>query len=162
MRPTAGDYETRRGLKPFIEDFQVHLPDAFDPFRGIDGMEIYRAAAAHAAAHMVFTKEPVSAEQLSQAQMRFIELFEDARVEYLAYSEFPGLRKLWLSFFTAEPGQDDEFGEAHETMELMMRTTRAIMDPDYRDEIDLINQVADDFVSKSRFPRMRRRGGHAS
>jgi hypothetical protein len=142
MRPTAGDYETRRGLKPFIEDFQVHLPDAFDPFRGIDGMEIYRAAAAHAAAHMVYTSKPVSAEQLSQAQMRFIELFEDARVEYLAYSEFPGLRKLWLSFFTVEPGEDDEFGEVHETMGLMLRTARAIMDPAYTDSAGFINAAA--------------------
>jgi len=145
MRPTAGDYESRRGLKPFIDEFQIHLPDAFDPFRGIDGIEIYRAAAAHAAAHMVFTREPASAEQLSQAQMRFIELFEDARVEYLAYSEFPGLRTLWLSFFTAEVGPDDPYGEAHETMNLMLRTTRAVMDPDYTDEAGFINEVAANF-----------------
>ena len=148
MRPTAGDFESRQGIRPFIEDFQIHVPDAFDPFRGVDGMEVYRAAAAHAAAHMVYTREPISAEQLSQAQMRMIELFEDARVEYLAYSEFPGLRKLWLQFFTAEPGEDDNFGQAHETMDLMMRTTRAIMDRDYRDELDVINRVADDFVAK--------------
>ncbi len=148
MRPTAGDFESRQGIRPFIEDFQIHVPDAFDPFRGIDGMEVYRATAAHAAAHMVYTREPISAEQLSQAQMRMIELFEDARVEYLAYSKFPGLRKLWLQFFTAEPGENDELGQPHETMDLMMRTTRAIMDPDYRDEIDVINQVADDFVAK--------------
>jgi nitric oxide reductase NorD protein len=146
MRPTAGDYETRRGLKPFIEDFQIHIPDAYDPFRGIDGMEVYRAAAAHAAAHMVYTREPISAEQLSQAQMRFIELFEDARVEYLAYSEFPGLRKLWLSFFTAEPTADDEYGEPHETMAYMLRVTRAIMDPSYRDAEDFINRAAADFL----------------
>ena len=148
MRPTAGDYESRRGLKPFIEDFQVHVPDAYDPFRGIDGMEVYRAAVAHAAAHMVYTREPISAEQLSQAQMRCIELFEDARVEYLAYSEFPGLRKLWLSFFTAEPGEDDDFGEVHETMDLMLRTTRAIMDPGYSDGADFVNEVARDFRAK--------------
>ena len=92
MRPTSGDYETRTGLKPYIQDFQMHVPDAYDPFHGIDGIEIYRAAVAHAAAHMVYTRDPISAEQLSQAQMRCIELFEDARVEYLAYSEFPGLR----------------------------------------------------------------------
>ena len=145
MRPTAGDFETRRGLKPFIEDFQIHIPDAFDPFRGIDGIEVYRAAAAHTAAHMVYTRNPISAEELSQAQMRFIELFEDARVEYLAYQEFPGLRKLWLSFFTAERGKDDEYGEPHETMDLMMRTTRAIMDPDYRDGEALVNDVAREF-----------------
>jgi len=148
MRPTAGDFESRQGIRPYIEDFQIHVPDAFDPFRGIDGMEIYRATAAHAAAHMVYTRNPISAEQLSQAQMRLIELFEDARIEYLAYSEFPGLRKLWLKFFTAEPGENDELGKPHETMDLMMRTTRAIMDPDYRDEISVINQVADDFVAK--------------
>lgn len=40
--------------------------------------------------------------------MRFIDLFEDARVEYLAYIEFPGLRTHWMSFFTAEPEADDE------------------------------------------------------
>jgi hypothetical protein len=148
MRPTAGDYESRRGLKPFIEDFQIHVPDAYDPFRDIDGIEIYRAAAAHAAAHMVYTRNPISAEQLSQAQMRFIELFEDARVEYLAYTEFPGLRKLWLSFFTAEPDKDDEFGELHETMDYMVRTTRAIMDPNYRDTADFVNQTAAEFREK--------------
>ncbi|MCG8488675.1 MAG: nitric oxide reductase activation protein NorD [Chromatiales bacterium] len=148
MRPTAGDFESRQGIRPYIEDFQIHVPDAFDPFRGIDGMEVYRATVAHAAAHMVYTREPISAEQLSQAQMRMIELFEDARVEYLAYSEFPGLRKLWLQFLTAEPGEHDEFGKPHETMDLMMRTTRAIMDRDYRDQLDVINQVADDFYAK--------------
>ncbi|MCG7910071.1 MAG: nitric oxide reductase activation protein NorD [Candidatus Thiodiazotropha taylori] len=148
MRPTAGDFESRQGIRPYIEDFQIHVPDAFDPFRGIDGMEVYRATVAHAAAHMVYTREPISAEQLSQAQMRMIELFEDARVEYLAYSEFPGLRKLWLQFLTSEPGENDDFGKPHETMDLMMRTTRAIMDRDYRDELDLINQVADDYYAK--------------
>ena len=148
MRPTAGDYEPRRGLKPFIEDFQIHVPDAYDPFHGIDGMEIYRATTAHAAAHMVFTREPISAEQLSQAQMRFIELFEDARVEYLAYNEFPGLRKLWLSFFTAAMSKGEDSGDVHETMDLMLRATRAIMDPDYTDRADFINEVAADFKAE--------------
>lgn len=148
MRPTAGDYESRHGLKPFIEDFQIHLPDAFDPFCGIDGMVVYRAAAAHCAAHMVYTRDPISAEELSQAQMRCIELFEDARVEYLAYSEFPGLRTLWLSFFTAAMEGEDGVGEIHEVMALMLRTTRAIMDPEYRDPLSVIDQVATDFRTR--------------
>jgi nitric oxide reductase NorD protein len=148
MRPTAGDYESRRGLKPFIEDFQIHVPDAYDPFHGIDGMEIYRAAVAHAAAHMVFTCAPIDAEQLSQAQMRFIELFEDARVEYLAYSEFPGLRKLWLSFFDAVGVGEDGSGGVHEAMDLMVRATRAIMDPAYRDGLEFVNEVAREFRSE--------------
>jgi nitric oxide reductase NorD protein len=148
MRPTAGDFESRQGIRPYIEDFQIHVPDAFDAFRGIDGMELYRATVAHAAAHMVYTREPISAEQLSQAQMRMIELFEDARVEYLAYNEFPGLRKLWLQFFTAEITKDDELGKPHETMDLMMRTTRAIMDPDYTDKMAALNEIAADYRAK--------------
>ncbi|MET0066140.1 MAG: nitric oxide reductase activation protein NorD [Candidatus Thiodiazotropha sp.] len=148
MRPTAGDFESRQGIRPFIENFQIHVPDAFDPFRGIDGMDIYRATVAHCAAHMVYTHDPISAEELSQAQMRFIEMFEDARVEYLAYREFPGLRKLWLQFFTAQADGNDDYGKPHETMEFMMRTTRAIMDPDYRDDIATLNEAADDFRGK--------------
>jgi len=148
MRPTAGDFESRQGIRPFIENFQIHVPDAFDAFRGISGMEIYRATVAHAAAHMVYTREPISAEELSQAQMRFIEMFEDMRVEYLAYREFPGLRKLWLQFFTAQPDGQDDYAEPHETMDLMMRTTRAVMDADYRDPLDRINAIAADYRAK--------------
>lgn len=145
MRPTSGDFENRLGLKPYIEDFQIHVPDAFDNFRGIEGMEVYRATVAHAAAHMVYSHSAISAEQLSQAQMRFVEMFEDARVEYLAYQEFPGLRKLWLSFFSAAIPSNDEYGQPHEMMDFMLRTSRAIHDPDYQDALALINTLAADF-----------------
>ncbi len=142
MRPTSGDYETRQGLKPYIEDFQIHLPDAFDSFRGIDGMEMFRAAAAHCAAHMVYTRDALSAEQLGPAQMKFIELFEDARVEHLAIQEFPGLKKLWLRFFVDELTSDDEVVDLHPTLGLMMRMARALLDEDYRDDEALVNEIA--------------------
>ncbi|MGA7983371.1 MAG: nitric oxide reductase activation protein NorD [Chromatiaceae bacterium] len=145
MRPTSGDYETRQGLRPFIEDFQIHLPDAFDSYRGIAGLELYRAAAAHCAAHMVYTRAPLSAEQLSPAQMKLIELFEDARVEGLAMRDFPGLKKLWLQFFTAPLTPDDEYKDLHPMMDLMMRTAQALLDEHYRDELAVINDTAADF-----------------
>jgi nitric oxide reductase NorD protein len=145
MRPTSGDYETRQGLRPFIEDFQIHLPDAFDSYRSIAGLELYRAAAAHCAAHMVYTRDPISAEQLSPAQMKFIELFEDARVEGLAIRDFPGLKKLWLQFFTAPLTPSDEYKDLHPMMDLMMRTAHALLDEHYRDELTAINDVAADF-----------------
>jgi nitric oxide reductase NorD protein len=145
MRPTSGDYETRQGIKPYIEDFVIHLPDAFDASRGISGLETYRAAAAHCAAHLVYTTKPISAEQLSPAQMKLIELFEDARVEALAIRDFPGLRKLWLRFFTAPMTPDDEFRELHPMMDLMLRMAQALLDPDYRDDNALINDTAADF-----------------
>ena len=145
MRPTSGDYETRQGIKPYIEDFLLHLPDAFDAFRGISGLETFRAAAAHCAAHLVYTTRPISAEQLSPAQMKFIELFEDARIEGLAIRDFPGLRKLWLQFFTAPMTPDDEARELHPMMDLMLRMAQALLDPNYRDELALINDTAADF-----------------
>jgi hypothetical protein len=145
MRPTSGDYETRQGLRPFIEDFQIHLPDAFDSYRGIAGIEVYRAAAAHCAAHMVYTRDRLSAEQLSPAQMKFIELFEDARVEALAIRDFPGIRKLWLQFFTAPLTPSDEYRDLHPMMDLMMRTAQALLDEHYRDELAAINDTAADF-----------------
>jgi hypothetical protein len=145
MRPTSGDYETRQGLRPFIEDFQIHLPDAFDSYRGIAGIEVYRAAAAHCAAHMVYTRDRLSAEQLSPAQMKFIELFEDARVEALAIRDFPGIRKLWLQFFTAPLTPSDEYKDLHPMMDLMMRTAQALLDEHYRDELAAINDTAADF-----------------
>lgn len=148
MRPTSGDFESREGLRPYIDDFQVHLPDAFDEFHGINGIEIYRATAAHCAAHLVYTKEPISAEQLSQAQMQFIGLFEDARIEHLAIKEFPGLKKLWLSFFTSPATNDDESVEVHETMQLMMRMAQALLDETYVDELDYVNTLAADFRAK--------------
>jgi hypothetical protein len=145
MRPTSGDYETRQGIKPYIEDFLLHLPDAFDAFRGISGLETFRAAAAHCAAHLVYTTRPISAEQLSPAQMKLIELFEDARIEGLAIRDFPGLRKLWLQFFTAPMTPDDEARELHPMMDLMLRMAQALLDPNYRDELTLINDTAADF-----------------
>jgi hypothetical protein len=142
MRPTSGDYETRQGLRPYIENHQIHVPDAYDAFHGISGVETYRAAAAHCAAHMVYTRKPISAEQLSPAQMKFIELFEDARVERLAIHDFPGLKKLWLQFFTAPLGVDEDAREMHPAMDLMVRMSHALLDEDYRDEEEALNEAA--------------------
>ena len=49
--PTAGDFENRTGLRPFASEFKLHLPDATDDWDGIPGLDLYRAQAAHPAAH---------------------------------------------------------------------------------------------------------------
>lgn len=143
MRPTSGDFESREGLKPYIEDFQIHLPDAFDSLGGLDGIEIYRASAAHGAAHLVYTEKPINAEAISAAQMECINLFEDARVEYLAIKEFPGLKKLWSKFY-----QVDQAADLHETVSYMMRLSRALLDENYSDESSFIDQTAKAYRSQ--------------
>lgn len=97
LRPTSGDYETREGYKPFIEHHVIHLPDAYDDYAGIPGPLLYRAAAAHAAAHIAYSEGAIDAEALTPVQMIFIGLFEDARIEHLAVRDFPGLGPLWIS-----------------------------------------------------------------
>ena len=148
MKPTAGDYETRKGLQPFIEDWFLHLPDAFDDYRGVGGIEIYRAAAAHCAAHLVYTEDTISGEQLTPLHMRCIDLFEDARVEYMAIQDFPGLKKLWVQFFTAEATAEEEKVALHPGMDLMVRMARSLLDDDYKDDQAEIAEQAAAFRAK--------------
>ncbi|MDH5489316.1 MAG: VWA domain-containing protein [Rhodospirillaceae bacterium] len=142
MKPTAGDYETKKGLQPFIENWFLHLPDAFDDYHGINGIETYRAAAAHAAAHLVYTDQTISAEMLTPLHMKCMDIFEDARIEYLAVKDFPGLGKLWKKFFTNEPQDGDEVVKLHPAMDLMVRMARALIDDEYQDPNDEINEQA--------------------
>jgi len=132
MRPTAGDYETREGYKPFIEARVIHLPDAFDDFSGLPGKDLYRAAAAHAAAHLVYTTSPLSMEQLNPAQMFLIGLFEDARVEGLAIREFPGMKQMWSAFHAKVR---EVSCPTDPTVGLLERVAHALLDEEYRDDV---------------------------
>src|SRR5690606_37884663 len=50
--PTAGDFDSRTGLQPFIEGPALHLPDALDDWQGLPALDLYRAQVAHLAAHL--------------------------------------------------------------------------------------------------------------
>ena len=134
LRPTAADH---LGFRPFIEGHAMHLPDAVDDIGEISGHEFYRAMCAHMAAHMVYTLEPLNAEALSPAQQYFVGLFEDARVEYCAGSDFPGMKTLWRALMT----QSGERSYEHRGMELLEKTALALLDADRKtgdDEVDAI------------------------
>ena len=134
MRPTSGDFESREGYKPFIEDYFLHLPDAFDDYDGIPGLELYRATAAHCAAHLVYTKVPISAETLNPLQMAVISVIEDARVEALSIRAFPGLKKVWARLHTVQADQANTVGD------YLNRLARALLDSDFKDDDPWIAQ----------------------
>ncbi|MES0328519.1 MAG: VWA domain-containing protein, partial [Gammaproteobacteria bacterium] len=125
LRPTGADYTD---FRPYIEHRILHMPDAVDNMGKdnniIPGLELYRATAAHMAAHMCYSTAPISAEQLSPAQMFFIGLIEDARVEYKAIKDFLGLKKLWHSLLILE---SEEVAE-HETMPVLEHAALMLMD----------------------------------
>jgi hypothetical protein len=132
MRPTAGDFETREGYRPYIEDYLLHLPDALDNFviegeEPISGLELYRATAAHCAAHVVETRQPISAEALNPMQMAVISVIEDARVEALTIRRFPGLKQLWCKLHSATPAMNKSLGG------YLNRLARALLDETYID-----------------------------
>lgn len=138
MKPTSGDFETREGYRPYVEGYFIHLPDAYDDFvmgdTKLSGLEMYRAAAAHSAAHIVYTRDPISAEALNPWQMAVISVIEDARVETLAVRKFPGLKKLWVQLHTIEAGQCNTAGD------YLNRLARALLDEHYQDSDPWIAQ----------------------
>jgi nitric oxide reductase activation protein len=134
MRPTSGDFESREGYKPFIEDYFLHLPDAFDDYEGIPGLELYRATAAHCAAHLVYTKVPISAETLNPLQMAVISVIEDARIETLSIRTFPGLKNVWARLHTIQADQANTVGD------YLNRLARALLDSDFEDKDPWIAQ----------------------
>jgi hypothetical protein len=138
MRPTSGDYESREGYRPYIEGYFIHMPDAYDDWTGggepVSGVEVYRATAAHAAAHLVYTREPISAEALTPWQMAVIGVIEDARIEALALARFPGLAKVWHRFHTIDTGRAASAGD------YLNRLARALLDPAYSDDEPWIMQ----------------------
>ncbi len=138
LRPTAGDYETREGLRPFIEFPVIYLPDAFDDYGSISGKELYRAACAHAAAHLAYTEKPISAEALNPAQMFMIGLIEDARVEHLAIRQFPGLKQLWLPLHEAAMGGRESRDPA---LSFLERLARALLDREFETGDALIRET---------------------
>lgn len=138
LRPTSGDYETREGLKPYIERFVIYIADAFDDYKPfgddtpdearVSGLEIYRATANHCAAHLVHTGAPLSMQMLNTTQMAIIEAIEDARVEALACRDFPNMRASWLAL---HPPLDTS--EPQSVGDLLNRLARALLDLDSND-----------------------------
>ncbi|MFW6344793.1 MAG: nitric oxide reductase activation protein NorD [Halomonas sp.] len=134
LRPTSGDFDTAEGYRPFIGEGVIYLPDAYDDYRGLPGKHLYRAAAAHAAAHRVYSGEPLSPEGLNAAQMAVIGLLEDARVEQRALQDFPGLRQLWQAVHECRREERSELVGPDPVVERLERAALALLDPACSDD----------------------------
>jgi hypothetical protein len=138
LRPTGADFAD---FRPYIETHVLHMPDAVDDLGDIPGLEVYRATAAHMAAHMSYTTAAISAEELSPAQMSIIGLIEDARIEYKAIQDFPGLKRLWCSLLSIEHEEEPE----HPTVKVLERFALMLLDSSVRSDRKELNDFADQF-----------------
>jgi Mg-chelatase subunit ChlD len=114
----------------------IRLPDIYRGVQGDAAYALYRAAAAHAQAHLVFGGPRFPVGQLKPLQTALVTLIEDARVELLAMRALPGLRKQWSPYHIAVPAG------VVTAPTLLARLARVLFDPAYGDD--------DNFVAKGR------------
>jgi nitric oxide reductase NorD protein len=115
----------------------IRMPDIYRGVQGDAAYALYRAAAAHAQAHLVFGGPRFPVGTLKPLQIALVTLVEDARIELVAIRGLPGLRKLWAPYHVATPA-----GVATAPT-LLARLARALFDSSYEDD--------DSFVAKGRW-----------
>jgi len=141
--PYSVAFDDLRKPMPYFDEDGIRLPDVYDDERGVKGIDRYRAALAHMAAHRLWSQKMV-VDNWSPPQRMGVEAFEDSRVDYLAIKRYPGLRKL---FQTLHPVPDEKALELENTSLIRLRlamVSRAILDPDYQYE----NEVVREFVNR--------------
>lgn len=92
--PYSLGFDELRKPKPYYDTLGIRVPDVYDDQSGITGIDRYRATIAHIAAHRRWG-DAIWADNFSPFQRISIELFEDARVEYLTMQKYPGLRRIF-------------------------------------------------------------------
>ncbi len=119
----------------------LRVPEIFHGVPAHQAEALFRAALAHAAAHLRFTPARFQVGSLKPLQVALVSLIEDARVEQLAIRAFPGLRRLWLPFHLAAAG-------ATTAPALIARLARALLDPDYHDDDSWVRKGATLFFGR--------------
>lgn len=101
---------------PHLAQGVIHLPPHAEPPWRL-------AAAAHAAAHLVFSPPVFDGRGLKPVVRALVGVLEDARVETLAGRELPGLARLWRAQHVVTPLDGDGVDV------LLLRLARALADP---------------------------------
>ncbi|MDD2929039.1 MAG: VWA domain-containing protein [Sideroxydans sp.] len=133
--PYSVDIDELHKPMPYYTDDGIRLPDVYDDADGISGIDRYRAALAHMAAHRRWSQKMI-VDNWSPFQRASVEVFEDSRVEYLACRKYPGLRKLFLALHPVPKEADlqlEEQGISVFRLRLAL-LSRAILDHEFQYE----------------------------
>ncbi len=147
---------------PYFDEDGIRLPDVYDDLDEISGINRYRAALAHMAAHRRWSTRMV-VDNWSPFQRLGVEIFEDCRVDYLAMQRYPGLKPLFLAL---HPIPDESLLDDPEVSAIRIKlamVSRAMLDPDYKYDNTDIREFADRFRAamaegESNSPEMSRLG----
>jgi hypothetical protein len=113
----------------------VRLPEAYRGVRGEASRLLFRAAAAHASAHLMLGRGRFKVGTLKPLQLALVGLIEDARIEALAMRRYPGLRRLWAPYHIAESGG------VPTAASLLARISRGLFDPTYLDDDMIVTKA---------------------
>lgn len=128
--------ELKNGSRPRVKKRTIHLPEYCPDFGDdvqVPALTFYRAAAAHAAAHLMYSGS-FAGQPADKWQQAVISAIEDARVETLAIRMFPGLKEFWRAQHHATPAQGAK------ARDYLDRLARALLDEVYRDDDPWIAQ----------------------
>lgn len=126
--PYSTAFDELRQPVPYFDALGIRLPDVYDGRAGIKGIDRYRGALAHMAAHRRWSSA-IFADNYSPFQRMAIEFFEDARVDTLALREYPGLRRIFSALHPT-PVEDACDPETHSCLRhRLAMLSRALLDP---------------------------------
>lgn len=120
---------------PSIDQKFIRLPSSLPQQGAVTARRAYIAAAVHAAAHRMYS-QTLNPESLNVRQRHLVELVEDARVEYLAFLHFPGLRRLWLDLHPPVSPDPTPFAT------LMWRLSRGLLELEQSTDDDFMVRKA--------------------
>lgn len=122
-------------MRPVISEGTLLLPDHYLAWDGAARGHIYRAAVAHALAHLQYSPRHQPAGKKKPLLLAVMSLIEDARVERLAIQRFPGLWSLWSCFHVVH-GENNDLT----FFSLAARLARALHDASYQDPNHWVNK----------------------
>lgn len=141
LRETPPNAPVQARRRPGFDGSVVRLPTVFQGFSPSDSEKLYRAAVAHIGAHLKFSRDRFPLGGLKPAQVALVSLIEDARVEWLAMRELPGLARLFLPFHSATPT------DIATAPSLFARLSRALVDYRYDDPNPWVKKGRDAFTA---------------
>lgn len=123
-------------LRPVLTPDHLLLPDDYTALDGLDRYRIYRAAVAHAVAHLRYSMPGLPSQTLKPMGIAMVSAIEDARVERLLVRDYPGVQGWFLEFLkrSVKP-QGLNFSA------LVGRMNLALMDPHYQDDNYWVNKA---------------------
>jgi hypothetical protein len=116
-------------LRPVLTPTHLLLPDSYTLLDGADRFGLFRAAVAHAVAHLLHSRPARDAAALKPMGIAVVSSIEDARVERLLWRELPGTRH-WFRAFAAPAPEGGDLGFTA----LITRMDRALLDPSCQDD----------------------------